>query len=218
MREDFEKKIMEMVMNYLGTPAGCHSLDHTLRVRDNALHLAQHYPEVDKDLLVIAACLHDIGRGVPRQSGESHGKASSRLAEPFLTSSGLSAGDMKSVLEAIEEHPYSSGARPSTLLGRILQDADRIDALGAIGIARVFTEGADRSLYDNADPRAQHRPLDDTKNTVDHFYTKIFRLPETLHTLEAGEIARNRVSYMRDYMDRFWKEVLNGRECHREIE
>jgi uncharacterized protein len=210
MDERFEKKITGIVSTYLGSPAGCHSLDHTLRVKNNALYLAQFFPEVDRDLLIMAAYLHDIGRGVPRTEGESHGKASSRIAEPFLAESGIPANDRLTVLQAIEEHPYSSGATPSSLLGKILQDADRLDALGAIGIARIFTEGADRTLYDISDPAAENRPLDDSLFTVDHFYTKIFKLPDTLHTGEARTIARARVSYMKDYMDRFWKEVLHG--------
>jgi len=186
---------------------GCHGLDHTLRVVDNALCLAQHYPTADADLLEAAAWLHDIGRGVEREAGVSHAILSAQLAEERLPALGFSPEETQIICTAIADHRYSSGRTPSSMEGKLLQDADRLDALGAIGIARTFTNGSDRDLYHANDPFARQRPPNDNRYNLDHFFIKLLRLPETMHTPEARAQGELRVQFMRDFLNHFAAEV-----------
>lgn len=205
MDDTLREKLITVLRSYLDACGDCHSVDHTLRVRNLAIYLAQFHPGIDRDLLEAAAYLHDIGRGVP--DGRSHAKISAELAQKHLNEMGFSPDDVRLVRTAIEEHPFSGGTTPSHLLGQILQDADRLDALGAIGIARVFMYSTTRPLYDMEDPFAALRELDDDRYTLDHFYVKLLKLPETLHTDEARTIARSRAEFMNQYLQEFAGEL-----------
>jgi len=199
------KRLLAIVESYLSQSKGGHGIDHTLRVRDMALALARNYPDVDLELLETAACLHDIGRGIGGK--RPHGEISAEQAPEHLRELGYPDSSIEIVVRAIREHPYSSGNEPSSMMGRILQDADRLDALGAVGIARVFTEGAGRNLYNPHDRFARERALDDGQFTLDHFYRKILRLPETLHTPEAKAIAEERTAFIRTFLAQFSLEI-----------
>ncbi len=106
-------------------------------------------------------------------------------------------------------HSFSAGIAPETLEAKVVQDADRLDAIGAIGVARCFaTAGAmGSSLFDSDDPFAENRPLDDTRFAVDHFTTKLFKLPEMLNTAAARAEAEGRVDVMRRFLSDLSTEV-----------
>ena len=91
----------------------------------------------------------------------------------------------------------------------MVQDADRLDAIGAIGIARCFIVGAalNTRLYDPLDPFADSRPADDTVNIIDHFYVKLLRLVETMRTIAGREEALRRTTFMRQYLDQLRQEL-----------
>ena len=98
---------------------------------------------------------------------------------------------------------------PRTLEARIVQDADRLEALGAIGIARCLLTGASMGtrLYDPADPFCDQRPANDRQFTLDHFHTKLFKLPETMQTRAGRDEAQRRAGYMRGYLEQFRGEI-----------
>jgi len=200
MDDRLRARLRACAEKYLADANGCHRLDHTVRVVGNALRLAASYPAVDLLVLEAAAWLHDIGRGVERQAGVSHAILSARLAGKILPAEGLTVAQTQVARDAIATHRFSEKRIPATLEGRLLQDADRLDALGAIGIARTFSDGALRALYHPDDPFAEHRPPNDLLYTLDHFYAKLLRLPDTLHTPEARSLAAARVQYMRDFL------------------
>lgn len=195
MNTSLQVQLHEIAGEFLRDTDGCHQLDHTQRVVENALALADYYPEVDRDALGAAAWLHDVGRGE-----RNHAEASARIAAERLPALGFSPERAALAVGAIADHRFSAGRIPASQEGKILQDADRLDALGAIGIARAFSFEASRELYDPTDPFAERRAPDDGRYTLDHFYAKLLRLPETLHTPEARKMAQRRVGFMRIFL------------------
>jgi len=201
-----KEELQRIAEEFLSDTSGGHQIDHTLRVCRNAEEIAAASLDVNVEHLMIAAYLHDIGRGRPEE-GVSHGILSARYAAPVLDGFDLSDESRKEILTAIEEHPYSRGLVPSSLLGRILQDADRIDAIGAIGVARAVMEGRGRPLYHRDDPSGKTRALDDSIYTIDHFYIKLLKIADSLHTEEARKIAAGRVRFMEDFLRQFLSEI-----------
>ncbi|MDZ7631629.1 MAG: hypothetical protein U5K74_09845 [Gemmatimonadaceae bacterium] len=101
------------------------------------------------------------------------------------------------------------GSHPVTSEARVVQDADRLDALGAIGIARCLMLGGQlgRVLYDVDDPFAEHRAPDDRVSSIDHFYTKLLTLADTMQTASGRREAARRTAYMRGYLDQLRSEI-----------
>jgi uncharacterized protein len=188
--------LQQIAMQALAEARGCHRVDHTDRVVANALRLAEAYPAADRDALEAAAWLHDIGRAREREAGRSHAVLSAEMAAEVLPALGFDTARTALICAAIADHRFSTGRVPASLEGCLLQDADRLDALGAIGIARTFAEGYDRELYHRDDPFAAARTPDDDHNTLDHFFVKLLRLPGTLHTPEARAEAARRLETM----------------------
>lgn len=200
MDKSLRSRLSAIAAEYLGDTPGCHRMDHTLRVVANARRLSHAYPEADAELVETAAWLHDIGRKYERQERISHAVISAREAEKLLPALGFSPERAQVILEAIADHRFSSGRVPASLEGRLLQDADRIDALGAIGIARTFAYAHERELYHPTDPFAETRTLDDGQFVLDHFYVKLLKLTETLHTTEARALATERTEFMQEFL------------------
>ena len=113
------------------------------------------------------------------------------------------------VAGAIESHSYSAGIQPTSPEGRILQDADRLDAIGLTGIARCFyTAGRMGSgLYDSSDPRGDARPLDDRRFALDHFPKKLLRLVDGFQTSAGQRLARDRQRILRDFYNGMLAEI-----------
>ncbi|MBK5921762.1 hypothetical protein CCR80_12035 [Rhodothalassium salexigens] len=130
-------------------------------------------------------------------------------AEPLLRQAGYDPALIPAIQAAIVEHSYSLGRSPSSLEAAILQDADRLDALGAVGLMRAVSTGARmaRRFYDPADPFARARPLDQRRQTVDHVYTKLLRLPEQMNTATARAEAHARAAFLRAFLDQLAGEV-----------
>ncbi len=110
---------------------------------------------------------------------------------------------------AIRVHPFSRGLPPGTLEAAVLQDADRLDSIGAIGIARCFATGSvmGAPFYDEADPFARSRALDDKRFSLDHFPAKLLRIAGTLHTETARAVAATRVKLMEVFLDQLGQEI-----------
>jgi uncharacterized protein len=157
------------------------------------------------DLLVAAAAalLHELV-ALPKSDPESHRGATRCAAEAaqLLSTLHVSESVVARVAACIEEHPFSLGAHPSTIESAVLQDADRLDAIGAIGIARCLaTSGTlGRPYYSQDDPFCRHRPPDDRHWAIDHFYRKLLRIPERLNTATAQRMAEPRVRAMQAWL------------------
>ncbi|MFZ2472433.1 MAG: HD domain-containing protein [Methanothrix sp.] len=186
-----------------------HDFSHILRVYKNARTIGQE-EDADMQVLLLAALLHDAGSEKKHTSkqGESEDRGH-KSAEVFLESIELEEGTREKVLYAVDVHRFSKGIVPLTLEARILQDADRLDALGAIGIARVFLTGGTmgRELYHPDDPFCRAREPDDTKWNLDHFYKKLLKLESGMHTKSAQRLAAARTAVLRRYLQDLEEEI-----------
>jgi len=180
-------------------------------------------PEARREVVRIAAWMHDfvvVPKSDPRRSQASQLSAEASLA--FLetlpgadpTLGGWLTGELREAIgHAIEAHSYSAGIEPKTLEAAIVQDADRLDGVGAIGIARCFWVGGalGRPLYCADDPWARAgRTWDDGAFTLDHFYVKLFRTVESLRTDSGRREGARRLATMQAFLDELEREL--GRE------
>lgn len=167
---------------------GAHDATHLERVWRNAQALLAAHPEADA-LIVMAACyLHDLVN-LPKDHPEraQASRKSARLARHQLAWLGFPADRLDGVAHAIETHSFSAALTAETIEAKIVQDADRLDALGAVGLARMFYVAGrlGRPLADADDPLAQGRALDDSAYSLDHIAVKLATLPDRMQT-EAG--------------------------------
>jgi uncharacterized protein len=186
-----------------------HDILHVKRVLKNSLYLSE-IENVNFLVTIPAACLHDC---VPVAKDSALRSQGSRLAAAaatkFLASIGFPPEYLDDVRHAIEAHSYSAGIEPRTPEARVIQDADRLDSLGAIGIARCLLVGGrlDRPLCDAGDPFCDERPPDDALYTLDHFYAKLLKLPATMQTRAGRAEAERRADLMRRYLDDLRAEI-----------
>lgn len=188
---------------------GSHDIGHVRRV----WCLTQDIASVeggDLDVLVAAAWFHDLVNVSKSSSDRDRASAlSARASRPILQACGFPDAKLDLVCHAIEAHSFSAGVTAKTLEAQILQDADRLDALGAIGIARLFYVAGRMGsmLFDPDDPRAHHRDLNDRAYALDHFEVKLFRIADNMNTAGGQRIASERVSMMRAFVDTLLSEI-----------
>jgi uncharacterized protein len=182
----------------IGPRDGAHDLSHALRVARLAHRIAEE-EGADGDVCVAAALLHDLvwvpknHVDSPRTAELSAGQARSWCeALPGLAPKAAAVG------EAILTHSFSGGGDADSLEARVVQDADRLEALGAVGIARVFATGASfgAGLWHPSDPWARSRDLDDKRYSLDHFPIKLLKLEGLLKTSTGRRLARERHELM----------------------
>jgi uncharacterized protein len=206
MFEPCSRVASELLPYVCCTGDGSHDLTHILRVWKNIVTI-QAVEGGDKTLLCAAAILHDcvaVEKDSPLRDQSS--KFSAEMAGNILRSKQWAADRIEAVMHAIEAHSFSGGIVPQTLEARILQDADRLDAIGLIGVARTFyTAGRiGKQLYHQHDPKGMQRCFDDRRFAVDHFYTKLLRLSVTFQTKKGTELAAER----HKRLEQFLKDLL----------
>ncbi|WP_164662272.1 HD domain-containing protein [Tropicibacter sp. Alg240-R139] len=185
-----------------------HDLAHLDRVWLNVQKIAP--AEANPAVLLGAAYLHDLVN-LPKDSPER--SEASRMAAteagPILADLGLTEAEVKATQHAIEAHSFSAGIPPETIEAQVLRDADRLDALGAIGVARTFAvAGAlGQELYHPTDPFAETRDLNDIRYSVDHWRVKLLSLPKGMITDNGRELAQARAALMIRFLDDFADEI-----------
>ena len=185
------------------TSDGSHDLSHTLRVWRNAARIAAGEGGGDLELLVAAVILHDC---VPVEKNSQLRSQASRLAASraveICAPLGFSGTRLDGLAHAIATHSFSAGLPAETLEARILQDADRLDAIGAIGIARCFYVAGrlGAALYDQGDPTARNRAPNDAAFALDHFDAKLFKLAGSFQTASGAAMASARDARMRIFV------------------
>ncbi|WP_258093374.1 HD domain-containing protein [Salipiger pentaromativorans] len=173
---------------------GAHDEAHLLRVWRNVLRISD-IEGGDLEILLAATLLHDgvwIDKGSPQRGMAS--RFAAEKARNVLSDLGWNAERSGQVCHAIEAHSFSAGIAPQSLEARILQDADRLDSIGFIGVARCFYVAGLRrsSICDAVDPPARHRPLDDSRFALDHFRTKLMTLGDRFCTATGARLAAER--------------------------
>lgn len=190
---------------------GAHDINHLQRVWRNAARMLDDADNAHADALVVmAACyLHDLVN-LPKNHPERHlaSRQAAALACRQLTGLGFPADKLAGVAHAIETHSFSANLAPATIEAQIVQDADRIDALGAVGLARLFYTAArmDSALAHGADPLARHRELDDKAYALDHIVTKLEKLPGKMQTAAGRALAERRLAVLTDFRAAFAEE------------
>jgi len=194
-----------------GAGDGSHDLAHLQRVWKNAFAInAEEGHPCDPEVLAAAVLLHDcvvVEKSSPLRSQAS--RLAAEKASGVLTSLGWDAARTEAACHAVAAHSFSAAIPPRTPEARVLQDADRLDAIGMIGAARCFyTAGRmGSSLYDPADPRAEARPLDDRNFALDHFEVKLLKLASGFQTTGGARMAEIRQDRLRRFRDEFLEEV-----------
>lgn len=188
-----------------------HDFEHVMRVYKNAKKICQQ-EKVNEKLVLSAALLHDI---VSYPKSDKRSKKSSlesaKKSKQILKKYDFSKEELIVISDAIRDHSFSQNKVPSTIEGKILQDADRLDALGAIGIARVFATAGSlkRPFYNSEDPFCKNRISNDKIWTVDHFFQKLLKLESLMNTKSGKVEAKKRTMVLNEFLNHLNQELLD---------
>ncbi|MEX2192183.1 MAG: HD domain-containing protein [Nitrosarchaeum sp.] len=186
-----------------------HDFDHIMRVFKNAQKICKKENAPEK-LVLSAVLLHDIV-SYPKSDklSKSSSIKSAEKSKKILKKFNFTKEEIQIISDAIRVHSFSRNKIPATIEGKILQDADRLDAIGAIGIARVFAvSGSEkRPFYNVKDPFCKNRMPNDEIWALDHFYRKLLKL-EFLMNTKSGKIeAKKRTKILKDFLNELKKEI-----------
>jgi len=204
MNKDLRKKLLntaESKIAHLKDPS--HDINHTLRVLSLAEKIALK-EKADLDIVIASAIFHDVivypKNHIKRLSSS---KESSNFAKEILIKEKLfPRGKIEKTCEAIELCSYTKGIKPDFLEAKILQDADSLEAMGAISIMRTFSSAGqmNKSFYSEFDPFCRKRKPDDNKYAVDLFFSRLLIVYERLHTQTAKALARKKLNFLHSFL------------------
>lgn len=215
---DLESEIELILKKKLANSS--HDLEHTYRVLSLAMRIADTEPSCNKEVLRLACLLHDIARADEDADGErriDHAVVGAEIAEQLLTKLGVSEPVVKQVAHCIRSHRYRGKFLPESLEAKILSDADKLDAIGAIGVARAFMIAGEWGepiylKFQNEDQYLINTTEGRIKNQKEHspnieFEVKLKNIPERLYTEKAKQMARDRIAFMREFFTRIEREI-----------
>jgi uncharacterized protein len=194
--EDDLETIRGHVKSILGT-SGSHGMDHTERVVAMCRRIGVR-EKADLRILLSAALLHDIARPLEKEYGTPHEAQGAIMAQEYLTSLGWDAAIVREVCSAIRTHRFRSDEKPVSLEAKILSDADKLDALGAVGIARTFMRAAEHG--------------GEIEDAVFHFHDKLLKLKDLMYTDAAREIAHRRHAFLLSFAQTLEQELKPAHE------
>ncbi len=188
-QEDLYGRAAAFVTELFRGNAGGHDAAHTFRVVKNAMRIAEEEPECDRKTVMLAAFLHDADDHKLFRT-ENGGNA-----RRFLAENGISEAETKAVLRAVDAVSFSrnGGKAPEALEGKIVQDADRLDAIGAVGIARTFAYGGEHGRQLEA--------------SVGHFYDKLLKLKDLMNTEGGKRLAERRHAFLEAFLQELSEEM-----------
>ncbi|NKB37103.1 MAG: HD domain-containing protein [Gammaproteobacteria bacterium] len=206
----FEERIT-YELEQQGHQDAAHDLSHVRRVWQHCQTInEQDNFQVEPLVLLAAAYFHDIVN-VPKDS-KDRAQASRLAAEravEILRSLNFPAEHLNEIGGAIQSHSYSANLTPESDAAKIVQDADRLEALGALGIARLFYVAGQMNsqLFAAEDPWAKNRQLNDKQYALDHFYVKLFNIEKTMQTNTGRQRAEELSEQMQGFLNQFKKEI-----------
>lgn len=202
-------KLKDEVQKKLENNDPAHDFEHIMRVYKIAEIIGKK-ERANMKLVRAAVLLHDI-ISYPKSDKRSKNAStkSALMAAKILKKYDYNAHEIGIIVKAIGEHSFSKGMVPRTIVGKILQDADRLDALGAIGIARTFAVGGaeKRPFYNKEDPFCHKRIPEDKKWTLDHFYKKLLLLEKRMNTKTGKKEAIQRTRILKNFLNDIKKEI-----------
>lgn len=210
-QEDILTAIRDHVRNHLEGEGSGHDWWHIVRVRNTAVHLGK-LEGADLLTVELTALLHDIADWKFHDGDETIGP---KVAREIMEKHGVEATVVDHVCTIIANMSYHStleGKVVESIEGKVVQDADRLDAIGAIGIARTFAYGGHKGHpLHNPDlkPRKEMRKedyLNEKNTTINHFYEKLLLLKDKMNTQAAKDVAQQRHAYMQEYLEQFYAE------------
>ncbi len=218
---DRHQKIIDIVKSEMTYAA--HDFDHVMRVYNTCLSLAEPEKDLDFDVLIPAVLLHDIARfkeDEDRTGQTDHAILGAEMAEAILIELGYESGQIEKIKHCIRTHRYRSGYLPDTIEAKLLFDADKLDVIGAVGVARSFMlagKHGERIYLDvnindylNENTCSNGRVKDLSKHSSNiEFELKLKKIPEKLYLKKSREIAAERIAYMTDFFKTL-KAEING--------
>jgi len=208
MNDKFFQNLKENIQKYYES-GGSHAFDHTQRVYNMAIKLAKGQ-NADTDIIKSAALLHDVARlKEDNNEVEDHAEHGAEMAKKILSDMHFSNEKIKKVCYAIKVHRHSKRMNAKTIEAQILQDADRLDALGAITIARMFSTGGKIGIpiFNPDIPFGKIHPGYKSESTIHSFHAKILKItPDQFNTAKAKKIARKRYAFVEKFLKQFRKE------------
>jgi uncharacterized protein len=186
-----------------------HDFNHIMRVFKNAKKICKR-EKANEKLVLSAVLLHDIV-SYPKSDRRSKSSSieSAKISKQILKKYNFTSEEIAIISDAISDHSFSQKKIPKTIEGKILQDSDRLDALGAIGIARVFATSGNlkRPFYNIDDPFCKNRIPDDQIWTIDHFYKKLLKLESLMNTKSGKVEAKRRTKILKEFLRQLKQEV-----------
>ena len=207
----WEERITAYLQSSVEHDDASHDISHCQRVWKTARQIMAQESVPVNSLVVLAACyLHDVvvlPKDHPQRATAS--SLAAAKARTVLAEMGFPGELIDNVCHSVASHSYSAGITPQTIEARVVQDADRMEALGAIGLARVFyTAGVLRQkMFDPQDPKALYRELDDRRFALDHFELKLLRLADTMQTDAGRTMAQRNADYLRAFAAKLLREL-----------
>lgn len=208
MNKNIIDSALKFAKSFFQGEASGHDYFHTYRVYKNAEMLVNKISDADKEICLLGAILHDVDDD--KISPETHKNKDN--ARNFLNSENYPQDKIEFLCRIIGEVSFSEGIKPDTIEGQIVQDADRLDAIGAIGIARTFAYGGNkgREIYNPEIKPEVNKTKEQYKKskppTINHFYEKLLLLEGLMNTEIAKQFARKRTEFMENYLDEFFAE------------
>jgi uncharacterized protein len=224
MDEKNFQKIKDVAEKEIGnTPDAAHDMSHVMRVYNLALKMAEQEKDVDMDVLQAAILLHDIGghKEMSDPSGKTdHAVESAKMAEPILKDLNFDVKQIKHIQDCIISHRYKTENKPESIEAKILFDADKLDSIGAIGVARAFCwvgknnaniykkVDIDEYIEDNMNGKINGRIQDKTKHSPQiEFAVKFKFLIDKLFTETAKKFCRERILFFENFLNRLEQEI-----------
>ena len=212
MQKIIIKETEEYVYQLLKDDASGHDWWHIQRVRNLAKNIAEKEPEtIDLFVCEMAALLHDVADGKLNKT-EAEGE---KKVRNWLSRYSLTGKEKEEILKIILHMSYKGGTNKvvlSSIEGKIVQDADRLDAIGAIGIARTmaYSGSKNRLIHDPAKVARENLTIEEYRSGEDtaimHFYEKLLKLKDEMNTTVGKQLAEKRHAYMEDYLTEFYAE------------